>query len=279
MISIIICSIKEHLFDRLKSSIIETIGDVDHEFIRIDNSIEKLPITKAYNRGASIAKYKNLLFVHEDVLIHTKNWGQVLLRELNIPDTGIIGIAGSSYVPNAPCGYTNPVRDYNFHYLLQGTKTGSLLYNKIPESNTSIKAIDGVFMAIRKDVFEKFKFNEELPGFHGYDLDLSLRVSITLKNRICEKILIEHRSQGTPNEEYHRNNILIKRNIVVVNDFNDPFNEYSAYRAFIHSMIEFNFTKAEIKSLSSEFRNLNRFGMIHYLKSFFFTIKIMHSKK
>ena len=52
MISIIICSIKNDFFIQLESNIAETIGTIEYEIIRIDNRIEELPITQAYNKGA-----------------------------------------------------------------------------------------------------------------------------------------------------------------------------------------------------------------------------------
>ena len=36
-------------------------------------------------------------------------------------------------------------------------------------------ALDGVFLATRRDVFAQLKFDEEIAGFHCYDLDFTYR--------------------------------------------------------------------------------------------------------
>ena len=58
MLSIIICSIKENLFQLVSQNIEETIGAISYEIIRIDNLKEQLPITQAYNKGAEKAVTK-----------------------------------------------------------------------------------------------------------------------------------------------------------------------------------------------------------------------------
>ncbi|OIV43184.1 glycosyltransferase [Flavobacterium johnsoniae] len=106
MISIIICSRNIHLYDKVYKSIQETIGILDYEIIRIDNSIENLSITKAYNKGIQKSKYEYLLFVHEDVIFHTLNWGQIVINtfESNLK-LGLIGVAGAKYKSKYPSAF------------------------------------------------------------------------------------------------------------------------------------------------------------------------------
>jgi hypothetical protein len=273
MISIIICSISEERSDQLNLNITDTIGKVDFEIIRIDNTVEKLSITKAYNRGAQLAKFSILLFIHEDILFHTLEWGVKLISELKDESTGIVGVAGSSYTPLAPIGYTNPIRKYNFHHLIQHTDKGTKFFSNIPSEHDQIIALDGVFLGVRRDVFDKYEFNDDLPGFHSYDLDISLRVSEHFKNSLTKEILIEHFSSGAPNEQFTRNNISIKRLLKIKNKINDPLNEYSSYRVFIKELYTHDFNKNEIQKLSAEFRDITRFGLLNYFKSFYFTFR------
>jgi hypothetical protein len=97
MISIIVCSINDRLFIQFSNSVKETIG-ADYEIIKIDNNIEKIGISEAYNKGARLSKYEYLLFSHEDVIFETKNWGLKLINHFrNLNNPGMLTIAGSPY--------------------------------------------------------------------------------------------------------------------------------------------------------------------------------------
>jgi len=178
MLSIIISSYQKHYFDQLIENISETIGeDFQYEIIQIWNP-NLMSITEAYNSGAEKSKYENLLFLHEDIIFYTRNWGHKLLNHLQKESTGIIGVAGSSYVPYAPSSWT-VAEKYNSVHILQGNKENTEFFhiNSTEENRTKVFAVDGVFIATRKEHFDIFRFDENLKGFHGYDLDFSLRAS------------------------------------------------------------------------------------------------------
>ena len=94
MFSIIICSISPERLSQLKANIQKTIG-VEHEIIAFDNREKRYPIARVYNEGARQARYPYLFFVHEDVLFHSENWGEVIAGKLKEPDCGVIGFVGS----------------------------------------------------------------------------------------------------------------------------------------------------------------------------------------
>lgn len=211
MLSIIISSYQPNFYDALEKNIAETCG-VEYEIIKIENK-GKMGICEAYNIGAAKSQYENLLFLHEDVLFHTKNWGAKLLAHLKVKDTGIIGLAGSSYVPAAPCGWNVYSEKYNTINIIQNIEGHKQLCNSF-EAGINLKnvfAVDGVFLSVKKKVYEELPFSEELPGFHGYDLDFSLRIAKKYQNFVCNDILLEHFSQGNPNEMWFRNNIKIRK--------------------------------------------------------------------
>ena len=82
MLSIIVSSYQPENFSALEKNIAETCG-VDYELIKIDNP-GIMGIPKAYNKGAKKARFENLLFLHEDVLFHTQNWGENVAGVLSI---------------------------------------------------------------------------------------------------------------------------------------------------------------------------------------------------
>lgn len=221
MLSIIISSHNISYFNALTENIEKTCG-VKNEIIKIDNP-GAMGICKAYNLGASKASFCNLLFLHEDVKFKEKNWGKIIIDHLADSSTGIIGVAGSAYVPVAPSGW----------YI---TKQHSHKVGK-----TKILAVDGVFLAITNKHFTEFLFNEAVEGFHGYDLDISLRVAKKYSNYIVDDIKIEHFSSGNPNKQWLDNNIQIRRNIgSKFQEKNNPFLEKQAYINFLKSYFSYN---------------------------------------
>lgn len=241
MISIIISSYQPQYYDALVENIKNTIGNgIIYEIIQIWNP-NLMSIAKAYNSGAEESKYENLLFLHEDVLFNTKNWGEKLVKHLQKTKTGILGIAGSSYVPYAPSSWTvSP--EYNVIHIIQADKKSicKTLESSTEKNRTRVFALDGVFMAIRKEVFKQFRFQEDLPGFHGYDLDFSLRVCKIFHNYVINDILITHFSKGSPDKKWLDANILIRKNLG--SDFNRQKNgkvETNCFLGFMHIFFEY----------------------------------------
>ncbi|WP_158605900.1 glycosyltransferase [Taibaiella sp. KBW10] len=197
MISIIISSYKPKLFAACISSIEQTIG-VPYEMIQIENP-GLMSIAEAYNKGIAQAKNEILCFVHEDVVFHTPDWGKRLEQALADKTIGLLGVAGSKLMGNAPgawwdFGAVNYVQNIIQH------KKGQIQHNRtFSEGNGStiveVAVIDGVFMASRKSV--QVMFNTDVPGFHAYDLSYSMELQKrNLKVVVADGILLEHFSSG-----------------------------------------------------------------------------------
>lgn len=199
MISIIVCSINQEYFDQFSKSVNETIG-VEYEIVRIDNNIEKVGICEAYNKGVFTSKNPYLCFVHEDVIFKTKDWGLNLIRHFNnLENVGVLGVAGCSYKSLAPSGWWGHSKNLEYYNILQSYKSSSLSTKLTTHNNKSVERVlhlDGVFMAINKEVAQKIKFDSSIKGFHGYDMDFCLSVSEFYQNYFVPDILIQHLSEG-----------------------------------------------------------------------------------
>lgn len=214
MLSIIISSYQPKYFDQLVKNIDETVGDdFEYEIIQIWNP-NLMSITKAYNDGVKKSKFQNYLFLHEDLIFKTKNWGEKLLAHLNHSETGIVGLAGSSYVPIAPSSWTVSEK-YNFANILQGSKgnTDYIKTNSTKELRTKVFGVDGVFLAITRVNYEQILFDEKLLGFHGYDLDFTLRTSKKFQNYVVNDILLQHFSVGNLDKVWLNANIKIREKV------------------------------------------------------------------
>ncbi len=195
-ISIIICSRESNIRDQLEANIKETIG-IKYELIVIDNSENRYSIFEAYNLGISKAKCPYLLLVHEDVLFHTNNWGNILVSTFSDnPKVGLIGVAGGKYKSKMPSawwdGPENAINIIQHEKNKEVKKWNSGFSN---EMFTEVVAIDGVFMVMRKD--SRIHFNSKMSGFHSYDLNISFEyIKYGYKIIVTNEILIEHFSPG-----------------------------------------------------------------------------------
>ena len=205
MISIIISTYQPNYLDALTNNIEATIGNIPYELIPIHNP-GKMGICEAYNTGAAQAKYPYLCFMHEDVLFETPSWGERVVAHLKDSETGAIGVAGAAYKCKVPLSWS-VVKRYRATNLIQhygSTKQKETTHVNPGDSETyRVVALDGVFIGTRKEVWEAIKFDAHtFKGFHGYDIDFSLAVAQHYKLFVVFDLLIEHFSQGNPNQDW-----------------------------------------------------------------------------
>ena len=195
MLSVIISTYKPKYFNALERNIAETVG-VPYEIIKIDNP-GLMGICEAYNKGALQAAYPFLLFVHEDVEFITKDWGKILIEKyFHLPNVGILGLAGIKrrFAMCYGYGFNNLFHDEGFlfvHHHKIAQRKKALHNSPIP-----VKVEDGVFLAMKKQTWEELKFDETLPGFHFYDIDITLRAAEKYQNYLVYDIDLIHFSHG-----------------------------------------------------------------------------------
>lgn len=201
MLSIIISSYRPDYYIALQKNIAATCGIV-YEIIKVENP-GIMGTCAAYNIGAEKAQYENLLFLHEDVEFVTENWGGILINHLTKPNAGVIGIAGSTYVPHVPfCWwdhFENTVKN------IQQFSGKNRLKNYQIAKTEEVVVVDGVFLGCTKNVYEQVNFNENISGFHGYDLDFSVRAANISTNFVIHNITLKHFSEGKPDRLWWEN--------------------------------------------------------------------------
>ncbi len=200
MFSIIICSINAVYLERLKINLSLTVGH-PFELLVWDNLAEPKPITEVYNKLASKAQYPYWCFIHEDISFLTINWGDHLKKAFERhPETGLIGIAGAKYKSKIPSGWSTGVRELDCCNIYHKDKDGHELHIHMNPGKSDFEEVvnvDGVFIAIRREVWKDVHFNDkDLRGFHLYDLDFSFHVSKSWKAAVIYSIDIMHFTQG-----------------------------------------------------------------------------------
>lgn len=204
MISIIICSRTSEISTSLSQNIEKTIGCA-YELIVIDNSENKYSIFEAYNLGIQKSKGDFWCFMHDDILIHTSNWGLELIEVFKSDNKiGLIGVAGAKVKTRMPSAWWDCPEDQKIIHIKQHINNETVENWKQGWNENSIEnvvVIDGVFMVGKKD--NRIVFDERLKGFHNYDLCLSLLyIQNNYKVVVTQNVLIEHFSLGTINKTW-----------------------------------------------------------------------------
>lgn len=204
MLSLIICSREKDVSPSLRSNIAKKIG-ADYELIVINNFENKLSIFEAYNLGIEKSNGEFLVFLHDDILFNTEKWGQKINEIFYThPRLDLLGVAGSKIKTRMPSTWwANDVHIRMIQHHKQGWPTEYKNSGFEGHNLIDVAVIDGVLMILRKD--DNIRLNEEMEGFHNYDMDLSLLVH-KKGRRICvtNLIEIEHFSGGTINKDWFK---------------------------------------------------------------------------
>ena len=211
MISCIICSCFSDISEELKQNIERTIG-IDYELIVIDNSTNKYSIFSAYNEGVRRSKGDILCFMHEDILYKTENWGLHVYKHFDGDGKlGLIGVLGGHFLPDIPCHIgDSELLSSIFYYVADGKHT-HIHHNKYfgEDSSSEVVAVDGLWFSISNTLFEKICFDENLNGFHYYDMDISMQIWASgYKCKVVDDVVVSHLSGGCINGDFINNTYL-----------------------------------------------------------------------
>lgn len=108
-----------------------------------------------------------LVLVHDDVEIHDEDFRGKVLEALADPSVGVVGPIGGRRIPSLSWWHGEGVGGVY--------ETRGPIFH--PERAGPVDALDGLLLALGPRVFDTMTFDaESFPRFHGYDVDLCLRV-------------------------------------------------------------------------------------------------------
>lgn len=186
-----------------KDHISSTIG-CKHKIVCYENHNE-FSLTEIYNKA--IKRYHNdesvMVFCHNDIVFRTNKWGRNLLTKFNYDNYSIIGVAGSTYLPESGVWWEDRTKMVGIVEHTDGINTWVSEYSKEKKGQiTPVVLIDGLFIAVDCNNIEHL-FDEEFDGFHLYDLSLcvpnwldGINIGVTTDIRIL------HKSVGQTNEHW-----------------------------------------------------------------------------
>lgn|SRR5574343_1400452 len=258
MLSIIISSYQPNFYSALEKNIAETIG-IPYEIIKIDNA-GKMGICKAYNIGASQSQFDFLLFLHEDVKFITKNWGEELMKNINLrPNFKIMGIAGNNYIPHTPAPWWCIQETSNSNIIHTCKKTENSVRYSFGENFLPAKYIDGVFIFCTKKNWLENKFDERNEGFHAYDVKFSFDSYQKDTVLLINNVLLEHYSLGNLDQNW-MNSLIEFWTYKNPEKYNYNF-ELTAYKFFADQLRHLKYPKKKTLKLLIHYYSIKRFGI------------------
>lgn len=213
------------MFANIANNIKATIG-VEFEIIKIDNRENKYSICQAYNKGAEKAKYNFICFVHEDVMFVSQNWGITFTQHFSVNNSlGVVGLGGSYYKGPFASGWGALEKKLDFVNIQMQALDGNfeIFYNN-PGGGalTETVILDGVLLFTQKKVWQLVKFNEQIKGFHFYDIDFCLRLFLSgYKAAVENTVTVKHFSRGKFDDrwvvaalQYHKKNKKLIKEVI-----------------------------------------------------------------
>lgn len=233
MISIIVCHRNRKYLDAFRDNVAKNIGCV-WELVTIDNTQNQFSIFEAYNKGVEQSKFELLCFAHEDIIVHSENWGNSVINHFEDISIGLIGIIGGTHFPVSPAPWWNNtllnqhviqniqhwqkgIASNSYQTVIQETEKSCMTKqynNPFNENCSDVAVVDGLWFCVRKSLFTNrlIRFDEDsFKGFHCYDSDISLQVGQFKRVCVVFDILVEHFQQGTINRNWFESVLILSR--------------------------------------------------------------------
>lgn len=197
MISVIFCSIDQVKADKTISQYSTMLGKEPYEIILIRDARS---LAEAYNRGLNQAKGDIIVLSHDDIeFLQPSSWLSAIKSHLREFD--LIGLAGTTKLIGPAWALAGP--PYNFGQVAELNSNGEpyrvIIFGTPLPVVPNIQAVDGLFMALNKNVVDKVRFDEEVfNGFHCYDIDFSFSAyKAGFRLGVATDIPVLHASQGS----------------------------------------------------------------------------------
>jgi len=186
----------------------KSCGVSNPQIIPIENE-GKYSLPEAYNMILQKATNDIVVLCHDDIYFDSKNWGSKILKHFKrSPEYGILGLAGSTQLPESAKWW----EDYSkmkgiVNHEHEGKKWESKYSSSLGNQIEDVVLVDGLFIVLNKKNIKQ-TFNEEIKGFHFYDVDFSFRNFIEdVKIGVIYDVRVTHKSIGQTNEQWEQNRI------------------------------------------------------------------------
>jgi GT2 family glycosyltransferase len=193
LISVIICSRDDHKWERVSAMYRGVLPDAEQ--IRIADARS---LSEGYNRGMWQATGDYLVFSHDDVeVLNGDSFAARVSEHLDRFD--VIGVAGTTRVVHP--GWTIAGVGHVHGRIATpgaGGSFGVFFYSREREPVGEIQALDGVWLAAKREVARQLQFDARtFDGWHLYDVDFSFRSHLAgFQVGVCPDLNLLHFSGG-----------------------------------------------------------------------------------
>jgi hypothetical protein len=184
----------------------KTSGIPNPEVIPFENNGE-YSLTEVYNKILNQSSNDVVVLCHDDIYFDSKNWGQKILNHFKRKsEYGILGLAGTTSMPKSAKWWEDFSKMKGIvNHEHEGKKWESKYSTSKGNEIDDVVLVDGLFIVIKKNNIKE-NFNEEIGGFHFYDVDFSFRNFIKdVKIGVIYDVRVTHKSIGETNEQWEKN--------------------------------------------------------------------------
>jgi glycosyltransferase involved in cell wall biosynthesis len=176
------------------------------EIIPVENNGE-FSLTEVYNKILDQSSNDIVVLCHDDIYFDSKNWGSKILNYFKRnSDYGILGLAGTTNMPKSGRWWEDFSKMKGIvNHEHEGKKWESKYSSSKGNELDDVVLVDGLFIVVNKNNIKQ-KFNEEIKGFHFYDVDFSFRNFLDdVKIGVMYDVRVTHKSIGQTNEQWEKN--------------------------------------------------------------------------
>lgn len=170
MFSVIICSVTDAKFEASSACYRRLLAGRPHEVIRISDA---RGLCEGYNRGVAQSRGDAIILSHDDIEVLNPAFAERVEHHLRSFD--LIGVAGTTRVCHPSWAKAGPPHVYGQIVQKRADRDTYLVYTwGAPQRSVgNIQALDGVFFACRRSLFDRVRFDPAYTGWHLYDIDFS----------------------------------------------------------------------------------------------------------
>jgi hypothetical protein len=163
-------------------------------------------LNQTYNEILQESENDIVILCHDDLYFETKGWGFKVIEHFQKNDFGILGVAGSTYLPMSGMWWEDKRKMIGIvNHEHEGKKWESKYSEEQGKKIKQTVLVDGLFIAVDKNRIKQ-NFNEKIQGFHFYDLEFCIgNYEKEVKIGVITNIRITHKSIGMTNEQWEEN--------------------------------------------------------------------------
>jgi GT2 family glycosyltransferase len=200
VLSFIICSIDAAKFAAVTRSVARAFGDAPHEVVGVHDARS---LCEGWTRGLARSRGDPLVFCHDDIALPMDGLGARLARHLDRYD--VVGVAGTRRCVGMDWAEAGIDDAEGAIVLDRGDGATFCFYGADGDADAvdGVQAMDGVFLATRRDVAEAVGFDADtFDAWHGYDADFTFRAHLAGRRlAVALDLPIVHRSAGRTDPE------------------------------------------------------------------------------